>query len=118
MSTARSNSDQYDLVAWLRNQLDIDERDIEESRALSGDLHWSMPDWLHRDRMLAEMEAKRRIIERAERALQHEAMTASDPVARLEKSLAKVTAPELERVLRLLALPYADRAGYDEGWRP
>jgi hypothetical protein len=70
-------------------------------------------------RVLAEVEAKRRIIDLAEVATQREATSAGyDAVARLEKALAKVTAPELERVLRLLALPYADREGYQEEWAP
>ena len=85
-----------DLVVWLREQLDEDERVAR----VAG-------------------EAKRRILDLAESATQRMAMKAGyDTVARLEKALAKVTAPELERVLRLLALPYADRPGFREEWRP
>lgn len=70
-------------------------------------------------RVLAEVEAKRRILDLASLAAQREAQKPGyDTVARLETALAKVTAPELERVVRLLALPYADQPGYRDEWRP
>jgi hypothetical protein len=70
-------------------------------------------------RVLADVAAKRAILDLAESAaLRRDADVTGDPVARLEKALAKVTAPELDRVVRLLAQPYADQSGYREEWRP
>lgn len=66
---------------------------------------------------LADIAAKRKILARAQAAAEREAMKVDhDPLARLEKSLAKVTAPELDRVLRLLATPFADHPDYREEW--
>lgn len=93
-----------DLVTWLRARLDEDAADINESRALSpGDLHWSMPDWLDRPRLLAEVDAKRRILDEVVGGLAKEERWAR----RFAVHLA-----------RLLALPYADQPGYREEWRP
>lgn len=110
-----------DLVAWLRAQLDEEERDIQQSRALSPtDLHWSMPDWLHRDRMLAEIEAKRRIIE-LHQVVAFEDEDMSDQGLGCQEC--GWSAEYADRggwceTIRLLALPYADRPGYKEVWKP
>lgn len=69
-------------------------------------------------RVLAEVEAKRRVLDLATLAAQHEVQDVDGPISRLEKALARVTAPELEKVVRLLAVPYADRPGYLEEWHP
>lgn len=113
-----------DLVTWLRAQLDEDDADARRR-----DFHTGMCSRFldpggdcscdYSDHVLAEVEAKRRILDRVEKAAASAAMPVGyDAVARLEKSLAKVTAPELDRVVRLLALPYADRPGYRDEWRP
>jgi hypothetical protein len=53
-----------DLAEFLRARLADIEQDIRGSRALTpGDLHWSMPDWLDRNYLLAEVDAKRRILD-------------------------------------------------------
>ena len=73
----------------------------------------------HPARVVAWVAALRAIVGRAEAAAEREAMKpGDDPVARLEMSLASVTAPELERVLRLLAAVYVDHPDYRESWRP
>jgi len=70
-------------------------------------------------RVLAEVGSKRRILDEYTEARRREAEKPGyDAVGRLETSLAKVVAPALERVVRLLALPYAGRPGYREEWRP
>lgn len=88
-----------ELVTWLRARLDDDER-VARAATYWGDLplghlasdleahliHWMPP------RVLAEVEAKRRILDAYE--------------------------DETGYLLRLLALPYADRPGYREEWRP
>jgi hypothetical protein len=99
-----------DLVTWLRQQLDIDAQDIAPVAGWT-----SGPDRLTTmqgttvlmpaRRTLAEVDAKRRIVEEADGY-----------------------SPELEHgdngewafnaVLRLLALPYADRPGYRQEWKP
>lgn len=107
-----------DLAEWLLKQIAEDERQIDariehERAGLArdgvdvtreelvldgrGDFYAS-PTFAH---MLAECEAKRRII------------------ARCEWELVRVGQRGFaEDTLRLLALPYADRPGYDESWRP
>jgi Family of unknown function (DUF6221) len=90
------------LVVWLRSQLDEDEDDIRQSRALwPDDLHWSMPSWLHRDRLLAEVATKRWLIDEIVGELGDDA----------EQQMVQLR-------LQHMALPYADRPGYDEAWRP
>jgi hypothetical protein len=116
-----------DLVAWLRVQIDEDERDASDVHLSGCDVHtriegdpWPGPcDCGWPAQILAEVEAKRRILDRYEEAVRRAATKPGyDAVARLETALAKVTAPELERVVRLLALPYAGRDGWREEWRP
>lgn len=51
-------------------------------------------------RVLAECEAKRRIVEQ------------------IDRNVRDVPTGWSERILELLALPYADHPDYDEGWRP
>jgi hypothetical protein len=115
-----------DLVDWLRAQLDEDERvaraadagrwlpedkgitfeyradDYHEGEAqarLVADSRANqehIAEW-YPARVLAEVEAKRRI---------------------LDDASAMVWRDALGNFLRLLALPYADRPGYREEWRP
>jgi hypothetical protein len=118
-----------DLVTWLRAQLDDDERVARASWKGNGWRHENQPDevWTGKQqpghtpipiakawnestaehiarhdpaRVLAEVAAKRAIIGMISR--------------RGEKGRTPFTA----KVLVLLALPYADRPGYREEWRP
>lgn len=95
-----------DLAEFLRARLADIEQDIRDSRALTpGELHWSMPDWLDRDYLLADVEAKRRIIDLI-------ALNADgQPLYR--DSGAEVW----DDVLRLLALPFAGHPHFREEWR-
>ncbi|MDX3068734.1 DUF6221 family protein [Streptomyces sp. ND04-05B] len=129
----------YDLVQWLGAQLDADERDARARRGVFPSpgveddgavwLHvrpggnaaivwyrnpadgyddmaklrdWASAEdgWTH-ERVLREIEAKRRIIGAFEN---------------YDREAPELDVPE--SVVRLLALPYADRPGYREEWRP
>ena len=96
-----------DLASWLLEHIAEDERIAEEWR---GEPLIS--------RVLAECEAKRRIVETldiAERNFQGVHRAAAD-YARVELAMALRDA--LLYAVQLLALPYADRPGYQEAWRP
>jgi hypothetical protein len=101
-------STQEDLITWLRAQLDDDERDAPMRHRLTCDYAPSdggqpcscaLPDLT-----LAEVDAKRRILDR---------LRGEDGFWRND-----ITSGTAEPVVRLLALPYADRPGYRETWRP
>lgn len=94
-----------ELVDWLRAQLDEDERAIEASR-MGDDPEWWMPTWLTADRLLVEVEAKRRILDEHDEAFAQPWVVMGEAQA------------VMARVVRVLALPYADRAGYRAEWRP
>lgn len=113
------------LSEWLLAQIAEDEAVALHSRGIggsgwapgSGGIYWSDSESgeLHIDpaRVLAECEAKRRIVELRERA----AREAADPPEGAEMlTVSRVSA--LNETLRTLALPYADRPGYREEWRP
>ena len=114
-----------DLIAWLRAQVDADEAQARLAAILTS-ATWSMPssgvvdvgtDWLSTGdrevamhiarqdptRVLAEVEANRRILDlhRQDGAL-------------CEHCDAHWPCP----TVRLVGLPYADRDGYREEWRP
>jgi len=107
-----------DLVTWLRARLDEDElaaraagrtddgRGGEWTAAgLRSAYDARVDDHIARHdpaRVLAEVEAKRRVVDECDRTLTYEdhGYAISD------------------MVLRLLALPYAGEPGYDEAWRP
>lgn len=139
-----------DLATWLRTQLDADEKAQREPYCSDGwhankcELHaepsagepWPDCDCGVPARILADIEARRRIIDAwlppGENPHPGKPCT-SDPdgdpdgedfntpwnsgpcVWHLDAM--KRRYPH-DLVLRLLALPYADRAGYDQGWRP
>jgi hypothetical protein len=120
-----------DLVQWLRDRLDEDER-IARAASLGpwvqsgiGDYGWTVTfgrpgagvetddseqgladaDFIAAHdpaRVLREIDSKRRMIG----AIEHLLVQVDDPFAGVDD------------VLRLLALPYADRPGYREEWRP
>ena len=103
-----------DLVTWLRAQLDEDERianRVEPNQApnqlramVTRD---GSPPFLvvESDRVLAEVDAKRRLLDWLER---RDDWAADNNIWTWDSTEA----------LSLLALPYADRAGYREEWRP
>jgi hypothetical protein len=85
-----------DLVTWLYAQLaGVERENAAKIRAFRSD-------WVPRD-----IEAKRRILD-----------AWPDPFGNWTASQAEAARMLKERVVRLLALPYADRPGYDESWRP
>lgn len=113
----------WSVVTWLRAQLDEDER---VARAVAGSGRWvkyseggdgaaieTEPggDPGAPARVLAEVEAKRRILELYEWAVARQALDPGDRLHLGERAVA-------EQVLWHLAEPYADRPGYDESWRP
>jgi hypothetical protein len=136
-----------DLVTWLRAQLDDDERVAREAANYGdtwrdgsgktliypsdesrhpgpiiigpyGDLEDVHTDHIVRwdpARVLAEVDAKRRIIDRWA-DLRREVLDALDR----DEDDAAPTATEFayEQVVQTLALPYADRPGYRDEWRP
>lgn len=96
-----------DLITWLRAQLDEDER------AARAWMPFGTPTAADREhiarhdpaRVLAEVDAKRRILDECESAIR--------------KSAPRSNLNDLGwTVLRPLALPYADRPGYRDEWRP
>lgn len=94
-----------DLVTWLRAQLDEDERVINAACLHIDDCSDSgFTDRFTDDRLLAEVDAERRILDRLR-----------DERGFYRDDIASGTA---EPVIRLLAVPYADRTGYREEWRP
>ena len=133
-----------DLIAWLRAQLDEDERlaraaQIDELvwqsgpgvsydtqgwvRAVSNDDSWmicethtrAQSDHIARHdpaRVLAEVEAKRAILDLHDSDGGHECVGPADAWG--TATIHAQTCP----TLRLLAQPYADRHGYREEWRP
>lgn len=62
-------------------------------------------------RVLREIDARRKLVERYERALENR-RAHPDDLASAGALLA------LHGAVKLLALPYADRDGYQESWRP
>jgi hypothetical protein len=100
-----------DLVTWLRAQIDEDQWHAEELRRS----RWSHVDFvtsrgsstwrcIDPDRLLAEVEAKGRILDEIERAEGACLNGRCDPI-------------DADRIVRLLAHPYADRDGYRREWR-
>jgi hypothetical protein len=107
-----------DLVTWLRTQLDEDQLDATSQKRLEAQFAPSnaratasiyIPPLAliggagNPDRVLVEVDAKRRMLSAIERL---------DQSANIDAGAA---ASELAR---LLALPYADREGYRDEWRP
>lgn len=110
-----------DLAAWLLEQVAADE--AEQGHPAT----WGEGQWHHADcevnsyaagpcdcglpaRVLADADAKRRIVETCRMASTTDGRLASRLVTPSLTVLA-------EQVLRALAQPYADRSGFDEDWR-
>lgn len=128
-----------DLITWLRAQIDDDERGANAALAGQADPEngWTasrtpgLPGvgiaphvgHIHEDvqaahvvrwnpaRVLREVEAKRRIVRECENQAAWESTTGRKYPATTAWALAVTT-------LRVLALPYVDRPGYQEGWKP
>lgn len=108
-----------DLITWLRVQLDEDEQAAAEMRenekfwADCGEPHdhrirlrrWEFTP----DRLLREVEANRRLIDECEAAVAF----SSNP-----DTPAGGYASALVAAVRLAALPFSDRPGYREEWKP
>ncbi|MFJ4682029.1 DUF6221 family protein [Streptomyces sp. NPDC088789] len=110
-----------DLVQWLRAQLDEERQAAEEAlknttttrRMIGG--QWvedtiQPPEWRRSvwdpARVLREIDAKRDLLVFAE------------GIYAYGDTFERGVAARLEETLRLFALPYADRPGYREEWRP
>lgn len=116
-----------DLVEFLRARLDELEREATIGPRLLQTLASGSPDPTLREvagqqdalwcrRVLADVEAKRRIVEQYDEAVRlYERLDKDDDDQKWEW-LARSEA--LEGVLRLLALAAADHPDYDERWRP
>lgn len=123
-----------ELVRWLGKQLDEDERIAKKAgmRSLQwrlarplddeemGDASWLRPPELeHAERhdparVLREVDAKRGVLRQYEAVREQ----VRNPVSAENRRAARIAQGELEDVLRLLAVPYSDRPGYDGAWRP
>jgi hypothetical protein len=107
-----------DLVEWLRVQLDLDQAWAQSLPEQPGSEIYNGEQWVPapaRDRMLREVEATRRILDMcagwiAEPLVKDWEIDRAD-----ELRLQNDVGPTL---LRLIALPYSDRPGYQEEWRP
>lgn len=121
-----------DLVTWLRAQLDDDEAEAQEWPAVLGDPPTPHPFWLDtnghpiyepRPRRLAEVDAKRRILDEHNdpmsdgRSLRPGGPQTVCGTCR-EFGMRNEQQPWPCNTLRYLALPYADRPGYRDEWKP
>lgn len=130
-----------DLVTWLRRQLDQDAMAAREMQLLRPSVPWMIGANSHGfnftydpydgDRLLAEVAAKRAILDLHEQTLRNATprdWLTGEPRHEefdVECSLCGWAqfVPEREQAggcdtVRLLAEPYADRPGYREEWRP
>ncbi|WP_031051159.1 DUF6221 family protein [Streptomyces sp. NRRL F-5650] len=135
-----------EFLQWLREQLDDDERTARAATdgpwttmgqrvldpsppsnrlgigmavghaAASADYNETAEHIARHDpaRVLAEVEAKRGVL-RQYTDLREQVR---NPVSAENRSRARALQGEIGDVLRLLALPYADRPGYRDEWRP
>jgi hypothetical protein len=128
-----------DLIDWLRRMIDEDERAARATvpgpwRVSGLDVHaedlvvmenfdepgpWlrALPEHIARHdpaRVLREVEARRRLID------QYEAMRAGAEAAAgtILAGAAKVRLGAYEMAVKIMAMPYSDRPGYREEWRP
>lgn len=116
-----------ELVRWLRAQLDEDEQEAQDAlkratttrRRIGGE--WvedtvQPPEWRRSvwgpARVLREIDAKRRVLD------WYKQRAAVDSRGEDPDDYENVTGSTLETVVQMLALPYADRPGYRDEWRP
>jgi hypothetical protein len=117
-----------DMIAWFRAQLDDDEQRINEHPLTT---YFHAPDHgeyrammagtdpvltLGKTRALAEVDAKRRILDEWEDEAR--GLAYCEREGDYEAAQYSLRLEALERVVRLVGLPYADRSGYEESWRP
>ncbi|MEU5900519.1 DUF6221 family protein [Streptomyces venezuelae] len=128
-----------DLVLWLGEQLDEDEADARAAATRSPEWRLARPlddeelgdagllrpaELKHAERhdparVLREIDAKRRIIEQCAYWNERAAREAADPPKYPQPGLdLGLLLDAMNPILRALALPYADRPGYREDWRP
>jgi hypothetical protein len=105
-----------DIAAWLLKQYDHDQKDAEQARESSA-MEWppddDEPDEPERfDSYMVGLDAKRRIVELHSRG--HEC-SVYDRHGEVD-SCCYVHDFEACSTLRLLALPYRDRPGFDPEW--
>ena len=101
-----------DLVTWLRAQFDMREKEIALIAKLA-----NAPEE-HTRMLLAEVDAKRRIIEGI-LAIKRPTRQQMPSSSRGTHYPARPVGPDPRpHLLALLALPYADRPGYRDEWRP
>lgn len=126
-----------DLITWLRAQIDDDEHKIagmerEQERTRTAPIFRNYPpDWLagvdifvSPKRWRDEVDTKRRVLDA--HGLDHEciALTGSGDHSVVDGGPWELWEPESTAdhgpcfVIRCLALPYANRPGYREEWRP
>ena len=113
-----------ELPAWLREQLDDDERvaqrvdpnqapsDLRVMVTREGSEPFLIID---SGRFLAEVDARRRILRLYENAL---GTHRSGSISLRNRTQDEAAVDVLGEAIKALALPYADRAGYREEWRP
>jgi hypothetical protein len=121
-----------DLAKWLSQQLDEDERIAKEAGghlgewrlatplddAELGDASWLRPPSLKHverhdpARALRDVDAKRKLLEQCRASL------ASEKAGGVDGAWSESFGDGLLEAVKLLALPYADRPGYREDWRP
>lgn len=123
-----------ELVRWLREQLDVDEARTSKLRSYAQQTVLALQDPRHLGKFipgwhewpdveagcterLAEVDAKRRILD--EVVVDANGLDMSVDLDRRVGTRDESTEPYLgDQLVRLLALPYADRPGYREAWRP
>jgi hypothetical protein len=88
------------LPDWLLACIAQDEDDLSNSR-VGDDPEWWMPGMWTRTRALAECAAKRQIVADCDEYVD-----------------SRITDGLSDRALEYLGLPYADRPGYRDEWRP
>jgi hypothetical protein len=108
-----------DLIDFLRARYDDAEQDIRDSRAVTpGELHWSMPDWLDRNYLLADIEAKRRIVDWCAEVIGDRDLSRYHEFGSLSEDKDALAVTLAVETLRLLALSHAKHPDYREEWQP
>lgn len=100
------------LIWWLRQRYDEDER---EATSWRDNYSPSYPVPRDADQLIADVAAKRRIVDRCERYLALGSQSIpSDPIIAIEVGTGRALALT---VLRELATAHEGAEGFDEGWR-
>lgn len=120
-----------DLAAWLLEQITQDERKYRDTAGDADHQHWAIhlagdlnEGWIVQESLqrLVECDAKRRIIDHIQTAVQawQENQLQPGDIGYHEHDTVdtECAISDLNHTLKLLALPYADRAGYRQEWTP